>query len=304
MSRNKNRSPQASSAGASAVATQQPSKPRAVAAATKAKPEERFWLAVWMMHMARWLGSLQIAVFGLALFAVVLAIGTMVESWYSGKIAQELVYRTWWFALLLGILGINIFFAAVKKWPWKKHQTGFLITHLGLITMVIGGILNSLGGVDAFIMLIDSDQSNVQRIIGLPQESSHCDDKDEATIRVNRSRDSKDSSLVYSFRPGSLAWRSDEYLQRDVHPLLEVLDWLAHPLPRYWVADLGRGAELEVLGSYPHARIESYSAATAEDTKTFPAVKFSLTSPYAQFPSQWVAYRTRDQAAQVGPASA
>jgi hypothetical protein len=99
----------------------------------------------------------------LAAFSIVLGVGTAVESWYSGRVAQELIYRTWWFTALLGILGINIFFAAAKKYPWKKHQTGFLITHLGLLTMVAGGILNSLSGIDALMPLIDTADHPTQR---------------------------------------------------------------------------------------------------------------------------------------------
>jgi hypothetical protein len=75
------------------------------------KPE-RFWLEIVTIQISKWLGSLQLAVILLIWFAAVLAIGTVVESWYNGRIAQELVYRTWWFFLLLGLLAINIFFAA------------------------------------------------------------------------------------------------------------------------------------------------------------------------------------------------
>src|SRR5208282_1657215 len=79
------------------------------------KQIERSWIELVIIRIAHMLGSLQVAVVLLALFAVVLAIGTMVESWYASKIAGELVYRTWWFTLLLGALAVNIFFAAAKK---------------------------------------------------------------------------------------------------------------------------------------------------------------------------------------------
>src|SRR5262249_21808858 len=136
-----------------------------------AKPEPT-WLEIWSVRMSRWLGSLQIAVILLSAFAAVLAIGTMVESWYSGHIAQELVYRAWWFTLLLFLLGINIFFAAAKKWPWKKHQTGFLITHVGLLTMLAGGILTSMAGTDAVMTLLDSPNGDPQGEYPYPQSSN------------------------------------------------------------------------------------------------------------------------------------
>ena len=111
-------------------------------------------MEVAAVRASRWLGSLQIAIFLLIWFATVLAVGTIVESWYSGKVAQELVYRTWWFKLLLFLLGINIFFAAAKKWPWKKHQTGFLITHVGLLMLVGGGVITSFSGTDGLMALV------------------------------------------------------------------------------------------------------------------------------------------------------
>src|SRR5262249_20246107 len=45
------------------------------------------------LTIVRWLGALQVAVVLLALFAAVLAVGTVVESWYSDKVAKDLVYR-------------------------------------------------------------------------------------------------------------------------------------------------------------------------------------------------------------------
>src|SRR5262249_34909427 len=77
--------------------------------------------------------SLQLAIVLLSLFALCLALATFLESAYGARVAQELVYRTWWFTGLLGLLAVNILCAALKKFPWKRHQTGFLITHAGLL---------------------------------------------------------------------------------------------------------------------------------------------------------------------------
>ncbi len=293
----------------------------------KQQPQERFWLEALIIRLSRLLGSLQLAVLLLMLFAMVLMVGTCVESWYSTRIAQELVYRTWWFTALLAFLWINIFFAAVKKgdfrnigqpppgptkgwwetlkywWPWKKHQTGFVITHLGLLTMVFGGLLNSLGGTDASLTLIDTGQARYQTKTGLPQVGDSAIDKDLSQIVVKRLKgDKAEQPQVYTFQPGPLVWRADDYIQPQPHPLLDILNWLAHPLPRLWSADLGRGAELEVLAYYPHAIREPYSAAQAGERETIAAVKFALTSPMAgSLPEQWVANR-HDPYAYVGPA--
>src|SRR5262245_13557433 len=72
------------------------------------------------------LASLPLAIVLLSLFTICLAGATFLESRYGARIAQECVYRSWWFGLLLGLLAVNVLCAALKKYPWKRHQTGFL----------------------------------------------------------------------------------------------------------------------------------------------------------------------------------
>jgi hypothetical protein len=67
------------------------------------------------------LGSLRLAIVLLSLFTLCLAGATMVESAAGARAAQELVYRAWWFVLLLVLLTINVLGAALKKYPWRRH---------------------------------------------------------------------------------------------------------------------------------------------------------------------------------------
>ena len=138
-----------------------PGAPRSAGSTTptfRATPTGRF-----LVYLFRVCASLQLAIALLSLFALCLAVATFLESAYSGLIAQELIYHTWWFALLLGLLAVNILCAALKKYPWKRHQIGFLITHAGLIVLVFGGLLTTLGGVEGQMMLIDSDNRSIQQ---------------------------------------------------------------------------------------------------------------------------------------------
>ena len=98
-----------------------------------------------------------------------LAGATLLESRYGGRVAQELVYRTWWFALLLALLAVNVLCAALKKYPWKRHQAGFLITHAGLLVLVFGGLLTLLCGVEGQMVLIDTPDPALHRISGGPR---------------------------------------------------------------------------------------------------------------------------------------
>jgi len=86
----------------------------------------------------RFLASLKLAVICLATLAGTLAYGTKFNSDYGLNAANDYIYQTKGFALLMAFLGTNILCAALIRYPWVKRQTGFLITHLGLL-VVIGG---------------------------------------------------------------------------------------------------------------------------------------------------------------------
>ena len=83
----------------------------------------------------RFLASLKLAVFSIATLAATLAYATFFESWYGAGAAQEYIYRSPGFAILLAFLGMNILCAALIRYPWKKRQTGFVVTHAGLLDL-------------------------------------------------------------------------------------------------------------------------------------------------------------------------
>ena len=76
---------------------------------------------------------LKLAVFSLSSLAASLAFATWFESSYGTTAAQDYVYKSTWFAVLLAFLAVNILCAALIRFPWKKRQTGFVITHAGLL---------------------------------------------------------------------------------------------------------------------------------------------------------------------------
>ncbi len=86
----------------------------------------------------KFLGSLSLAVALLTIVAAVLTVATFYESRTSTQAVTMQVYRSWWFNVLLGVLGLNLALAAALRWPWKHHQIGFVVTHGGLI-LILGG---------------------------------------------------------------------------------------------------------------------------------------------------------------------
>lgn len=89
-------------------------------------------------QVLKFLGSLRLAVALLTLLAVVCAVATVYESKTSPQAALRMVYRSWWFNAVLGLLALNVASAALARWPWKKKRIGFVITHIGLIVLLGG----------------------------------------------------------------------------------------------------------------------------------------------------------------------
>ena len=254
-------------------------------------------------QLARVFGSLQFAILLLALFAGVLLLGTIVESWYDRHIARQLVYGTWWFLSLLGLLGVNILCAALKKRPWKKYQTGFLITHVGLLTLVSGGVVTNLFGTHGMLLLVDSEDSAAVRFG--PHASHEVTDRQTEVIRVRRtSAASADFEHVAEFRPGSAAWLSGEWPRGTGASLTDCLTWLARPWPRSWSSEIDPDTRtvLEVLEYQPHVEQQLFAPDKLSPTAA-PALKFQLQSSVTgALPERWVSAHEQFRSTTIGPA--
>ena len=108
----------------------------------------------------RFSSSLKLAVILLLSLAATLAIATFLESAYSAKVAQSLVYRSPWFTVLLLVLGLNVAAAAISRYPWKKRHIPFLITHAGILTLLTGSLQTQNSGFDGLLSLEEGQDSN------------------------------------------------------------------------------------------------------------------------------------------------
>jgi len=109
----------------------------------------------WPLKVYEGLASLRLAVVLIALFVLLLAWATVVETWYGGAGVRFGIYGSWWFGALGSLLGLNILCAALIRLPWKKQQTGFVMTHAGLLILLMGCLLTRLGGIDAQLPVLE-----------------------------------------------------------------------------------------------------------------------------------------------------
>lgn len=103
------------------------------------------------------LASLRLAVVTMLTLGSVCTWGTFYEMNHGTPAAQRDVYRTWWFALILATLGANIFCAMMKRYPWKKHHTGFVMAHIGILTLLAGSLISLHLGLDGNLALYEGE---------------------------------------------------------------------------------------------------------------------------------------------------
>src|SRR6202162_6460851 len=97
--------------------------------------------------------SLKLAVVLLAVLIISAIAGTIYESSFDAKVARAYVYGAPWFNIWLVLLGTNLAVSAFSRWPWGKHHVAFLITHLGIITLLTGSLIGRILGVEGTITL-------------------------------------------------------------------------------------------------------------------------------------------------------
>jgi hypothetical protein len=164
----------------------------------------------------RFLASVKLAVFSLSTLAASLAFATIMESSYGIAAAQDYVYRNTWFAILLAFLATNILCAALIRFPWKKRQTGFVITHAGLLVLIFG----------AYWSYKTSDEGLVGMLEG--QSRSELVRRNEPVVRVREvDPHTQEAKREYTlpFKPGPFPWGEGQAHLRGILDL--ALNWFS-----------------------------------------------------------------------------
>ena len=138
----------------------------------------------------------------LASLAATLAYGTWFNSAHGMSAASEYIYQTKWFALLLAFLAMNILCAALIRYPWSKRQTGFLITHAGLLTVIGGSWWAAQGFDEGRLGLLEGQTSS--KLIRTEKPSIY--------VRpIDPHSGQPDGTYNLPFRPGSFDWPAGRF---------------------------------------------------------------------------------------------
>lgn len=75
------------------------------------------------------------------IFAVAMAIGTFIESYYDTDTARIWIYNAWWFEVIMVFFAIN-FIGNIKRYRlWKKEKWATLLVHFSFIFILVGAFI-------------------------------------------------------------------------------------------------------------------------------------------------------------------
>jgi len=112
------------------------------------------------MRLIKFLGSLGFALALIAGLAIILSISTVLESIHGTPFVQDNFYQAHWFDFFLGLVWVNIFCATLTRWPFKKKHVGFVITHIGILTLLLGSLGTRVWGREGQMTLFEAEAKN------------------------------------------------------------------------------------------------------------------------------------------------
>ena len=71
--------------------------------------------------------------------------------------ARAYVYGAPWFNFWLTLLSANLTVSALSRWPWRQHHVAFLVTHLGIITLLSGALIGRIFGTEGSVTLFKGE---------------------------------------------------------------------------------------------------------------------------------------------------
>ncbi len=184
----------------------------------------------FLYDVYRFLASLKLAVISLTSLAAILAYATFYESWHGTEAARAYVYRSPVFYIINLLLFVNILCAATIRYPWKRHQTGFVVTHLGLLTLIVGSLISQKFTDDGQLGLSEGESS--RQLIRTQ--------KPVIRVRVPEKDDSGRLTAMQEYEldiyPGVFPWkpgRTEKATQPGDPFQFEVIGYLPEAMPRF-----------------------------------------------------------------------
>lgn len=104
--------------------------------------------------------SVKLAIFLFAGISIMLAAGTIVEARSGTEVALQTIYRGPLMTILTGLLLLNEIAIILHRWPYKPHQIGWVLAHIGVLIILVGSIFGRRGQLEGQIVLQEGQQTD------------------------------------------------------------------------------------------------------------------------------------------------
>ncbi len=111
-------------------------------------------------RLLRALGSVKFTLLLLALSALALAAGTLVERREGARAARTLVYQSAWFQGALFLMAVNLVAAVLKRFPLKRRHIPFVITHGAIVLLLAGAWITRAFGVEGRMAIREGEKED------------------------------------------------------------------------------------------------------------------------------------------------
>ncbi|APS39491.1 cytochrome c biogenesis protein CcsA [Salegentibacter sp. T436] len=94
-------------------------------------------------------------------YAIALALGTFIESWYSIETARVLIYNAWWFEAIMVFFVIN-FAGNIKRYNLhKREKWSSLLIHLSFVLILVGAFITRYISYEGVMPITEGETTNI-----------------------------------------------------------------------------------------------------------------------------------------------
>ena len=131
-------------------------------------PAASSFLTLTRNPVLRAAGSLRFAAVLLMVWLVGMACATVYESTSGTDQALAFFYTACWFKAILALIGVNVLASLVVRYPFSRRQTGFVLTHLGILITLAGAWVTDRYSVNGSIFFAEGKTVEYFTLRGVP----------------------------------------------------------------------------------------------------------------------------------------
>ena len=180
------------------------------------------------------------------LFAAAIGIATFIENDFGTSAAQKVIYKSWWFELLLLLFGITIIVNIFKFRMIQQKKWPLLLFHGAIIIIIIGAGVTRYFGFEGIMHIRENDAAN-----------SFLSSNTFLKFKVNKNNQTFDFDEPVLFASlGNNGWKGEYLVDGDLIAV-EVQEFIPNPKQVLTESMDGR-ATLQIVVSGANGREEYY----------------------------------------------